>query len=347
MSRFLILLTCFLIHLQLLFASNAHFNEEKVDFYVDRFKYLAISEMDRTGIPASIKLAQALLESGVGESELAKNANNHFGIKCGGEVWEGPSYFMWDDEKVKSCFRVYPDVESSYYAHSDFLMNPKKEFRYGFLFSLNKMDFKAWAIGLQKAGYATSRSYAAGLIALIEKFELYKLDHLSTHQVWVESELKISVSTVIDQKSLKIDQPIDKLIPSSSVTIQLDVPQKEEFTKAVFSWNDIRTVYAREGDDLKKLSRRYNISLSKLKKFNNRKLQKIPNGTHIYLEARQNCYKCGNNLPRIHFVEKDQDLRWIAQYYGIKYPKIVQYNRALYKDGLKIGSCVYLGPKPN
>lgn len=345
MSRLLILLTCCFFNLHFLFASPDLFNEEKVDFYVDRFKYLAISEMDRTGIPASIKMAQALLESGVGESELAKNANNHFGIKCGGEVWEGPSYFMWDDEKVKSCFRVYPDVESSYYAHSDFLLNPKKEFRYGFLFSLNKMDYQSWANGLQRAGYATSRTYAKGLIALIEKFELYKLDHLSTRQVWVESELNITVSPVMVQNALKIDQPIDVPKPSSGTAIQLDLPQQKELTKKIFSWNDIQTVYAQEGDDLKKLSERYKVSLAKLRKYNDVKFDSIAKGTHIYLESRQNCYKCDNKLPRIHFVEKDQDLRWIAQFYGIKYQKIIRYNRALKKESLKIGSCVYLGPK--
>lgn len=156
------------------------FDSDKAKAYIEKYKHIAVAEMDRMGIPASIKMAQALLESGIGESKLAINANNHFGIKCGGEVWTGDTYYMWDDEPVKSCFRVYETAEESFIAHSEFLRNPKKDFRYGVLFKLDKKDYEGWAKGLQKAGYATSKTYSKKLISLIERLELYKLDHLTS-----------------------------------------------------------------------------------------------------------------------------------------------------------------------
>lgn len=152
---------------------------ERATKYIDQYKHLAISEMERTGIPASIKLAQGLLESGWGESSLAREANNHFGIKCGSS-WTGGEYFLHDDDykngkKIKSCFRVFASAHESYIAHSEFLSNPKKE-RYALLFYFPPTDYKAWAHGLKDAGYATDPKYPSKLISLIEQYELHKYD---------------------------------------------------------------------------------------------------------------------------------------------------------------------------
>ncbi|MFZ4261481.1 glucosaminidase domain-containing protein [Sphingobacterium sp. HJSM2_6] len=138
--------------------------------YIDRYKEIAIDEMNRFGIPASIKLAQALLESGNGNSYLATNANNHFGIKCGG-VWNGKSVTRPDDS-LNDCFRVYENPEQSFKDHSQFLLRK----RYEKLFQLSKNDYKGWAKGLKEAGYATNPRYPELLIDLIERYNLQQYD---------------------------------------------------------------------------------------------------------------------------------------------------------------------------
>jgi len=171
MFRLLIVLSLILAQ-QKIYASNPSMD------YILQYKEIAVSEMHRTGIPASIKMAQALLESGSGNSSLATKANNHFGIKCGGK-WTGQTYYREDDdynkkgELIKSCFRKFHSVEESYSAHSNFLTDQK---RYAFLFGYARDDYKAWAKGLRKAGYATDKKYPQKLINIIEKYELYNLD---------------------------------------------------------------------------------------------------------------------------------------------------------------------------
>lgn len=147
--------------------------------YIEEFKDIAISEMQRVGIPASIKLAQAIVESASGTSTLARQSNNHFGIKCGNN-WKGETVYRHDDDYqngllIRSCFRSYDDPKESFYAHSEFLANPYSR-RYKPLFELEIYDYKAWANGLKKAGYATDKSYPQKLINIIEKYELYKYD---------------------------------------------------------------------------------------------------------------------------------------------------------------------------
>ena len=151
------------------------------DEYINRYKDIAVSEMYRTGIPASIKLAQGLLESDWGRSELAREANNHFGIKCGGK-WSGDGYYLEDDDRDKkgniipSCFRVFESSMESYIAHSEFLTSEDRARRYAFLFEYETTDYKSWAKGLKKAGYATDRKYPNKLITIIEKYQLYLFD---------------------------------------------------------------------------------------------------------------------------------------------------------------------------
>lgn len=140
--------------------------------YIEQYKDIAIAEMEQYGIPASIKLAQALLESGNGNSTLARKANNHFGIKCTPE-WKGRTT-RHDDDYRNECFRVYERVEDSFHDHSQFLLRN----RYAALFKLDKDDYKGWARGLKAAGYATNPRYADLLISLIERYELYQYDRL-------------------------------------------------------------------------------------------------------------------------------------------------------------------------
>ena len=156
-------------------------NNEPIVQYVDKYKEIAISEMHRSGIPASIKLAQGILESNSGRSTLAIKANNHFGIKCG-KYWDGSTFYRKDDDYrngqlIESCFRKFKDALQSFIAHSDFLLNPGSKYRYGFLFGLDPLDYQSWAKGLKKSGYATDATYAEKLISIIEKYQLFRFDN--------------------------------------------------------------------------------------------------------------------------------------------------------------------------
>lgn len=152
-------------------AEKNYTNKEKIEFYINRYSSVARTEMKAYGIPASITLAQGILESGMGYGRLAKEANNHFGIKCHKD-WKGDRIYH-DDDKKGECFRVYNDPASSYRDHSLFL---KTRSRYDFLFEIKTNNYKAWAKGLKKAGYATDPKYPEKLISLIERFELNKFD---------------------------------------------------------------------------------------------------------------------------------------------------------------------------
>ena len=150
--------------------------------YVNRFKEIAMREQTRVGIPSSVTLAQGLLESNAGRSDLAQKGNNHFGIKCHTD-WQGQTYFLLDDDKdpmtgelIKSCFRVYNNPEESYIAHSEFLHDPKKLQRYGSLFQISPTDYQNWSQGLVRAGYATDPTYGDRLIKIIEDYQLHDYD---------------------------------------------------------------------------------------------------------------------------------------------------------------------------
>lgn len=151
-------------------SGNTLVNKHTADSYIERFKDIAISEMNSYGIPASITLAQGILESGNGNSSLAREANNHFGIKCTGE-WKGKTILRDDDQK-DDCFRVYTSPEQSFRDHSEFL----KRKRYASLFELDKNDYRGWARGLKEAGYATNPRYAELLISLVERYDLGRFD---------------------------------------------------------------------------------------------------------------------------------------------------------------------------
>lgn len=140
--------------------------------YINQYKDIAIGQMHKYHIPASITLAQGLLESGAGKSELAQKANNHFGIKC--HSWDGKRIYH-DDDKKRECFRVYKSAKDSYEDHSIFLATGS---RYAFLFKYSETDYVAWARGLKRAGYATSPTYADKLIDIIERYNLDQYDRI-------------------------------------------------------------------------------------------------------------------------------------------------------------------------
>ena len=196
-------------------------SEAPVLDYIDQYKAIAISEMYRTGIPASITMAQAIVESRYGTSTLSVESNNHFGIKCKGG-WEGKTYYFKDDDYrhgrlVKSCFRGYDDSVQSYYDHSDFLVeNP----RYGVLFTLDKSDYKGWAKGLKKCGYATDRNYAKALIGTIEKYQLYLLDQ----EINVPKEEVVLIQPVQKTEVLAFTTPSTSFKPVTTPPKAFKIP---------------------------------------------------------------------------------------------------------------------------
>lgn len=316
--------------------------------YIEKYKHIAVSEMDRTGIPASIKMAQGILESGVGESELANKANNHFGIKCGGEVWTDKTHYVWDDEVVKSCFRVYTSAEESYIAHSEFLLNPKKAFRYGALFKLDKTDYKGWANGLQKSGYATSKTYAKNLISIIERLSLYKLDHLTVEVLLLNpGELatlfpSTAPTIVLNQEdttttTTRIPDPFG--VSVDSVDLVLTLYQ--------FKVNDLDAVYVQKGDDLNSIADRYRKNPKKLYRYNELKGRSLKVGQYLFLEKKANTYKANKDSksPKVHIVRQGQSLYDIAQLYGIKYRKILRYNKVYRHQAPNAGVQIFLDKK--
>ena len=182
-------------------TGNTLINKYSAEDYIERYKSIAIKEMNSSGIPASITLAQGILESGNGNSSLAREANNHFGIKCTTE-WKGKTILKDDDEK-DDCFRVYMSSEESFRDHSEFL----KRKRYASLFELDKNDYKGWADGLKQAGYATNPRYAELLITLVERYDLDKYDRKEGQIEKIKREDKVLTEIVQHIPEEKSQEP--------------------------------------------------------------------------------------------------------------------------------------------
>lgn len=186
-----------LFFLSSLFFKHIAQSNDKILQYITNYSHLAVIEMYRYKIPASITMAQAIIESGAGTSELSINANNHFGIKCHAD-WEGMNYIQNDDEQTE-CFRKYFSVDESFRDHSLFIISRP---RYAELFNLPITDYKAWAYGLKDCGYATQKEYPEKIIKIIEKYQLYKLDHL-----WIYDNEEEALSNLqTELKNIKVQK---------------------------------------------------------------------------------------------------------------------------------------------
>ena len=269
--------------------------------YIERYADIAVREMQATGIPASITLAQGCLESGNGNSRLATQANNHFGIKCHG--WKGKSIKHTDDAPDE-CFRSYATAEESFRDHSDFL---RYRDRYAFLFDLEPTDYKGWAYGLQKAGYATAQTYAASLIRIIEESELYRYDQLDA------SALETLPPTPTEAEFSIVFKPL---------------PGQKLYTVSLLheirATNGVPYIIARQGDTYAQLAREYNLFKSELLRFNDSKRnQPLQAGDIVYLAAKKK--ESARHLDK-HVVEEGETMRGLAQRYAVKIKKLYQYN---------------------
>jgi len=270
--------------------------------YIEKYAETAVREMKATGIPASITLAQGSLESGNGNSTLATKANNHFGIKCHNN-WEGKT-IRHDDETRRECFRSYASADESFRDHSDFL---RYRDRYAFLFDLEPTDYKGWAYGLQKAGYATASTYATSLIRIIEEEELWRYDKLDRQEreTLPPTPLQAETSTVL--KPL----PGHRLYTAS-------------LSREIRSTNGVAYILAQNGDTYRALAKEYNLFRGELLNFNERKHDTpLHEGEIVYVEAKKN--ESARGLDK-HVVEEGETMRDLAQRYAVKMKKLYQYN---------------------
>lgn len=268
--------------------------------YVDLYKDLAVKEMKRVGIPASITMAQGILESGNGNSTLARKSNNHFGIKCHSD-WKGKKVYH-DDDKRNECFRKYKSVYESYIDHSDFLTGKQ---RYASLFDLKITDYKGWAKGLKKAGYATDPKYAQRLIRIIEENKLYLLDE---DKKWSRKSNKSSAGG----SDNFVITPFNTHVPDYNNGIKYIRVEKDDSFDAISKEFGLRPWELYHYNDLAK-----DADLSKYR--------------YLYIQRKKGR---ANKQHEFHTVKEGETLHYISQKYGVKLKKLLRFNRL--NEGAKI-----------
>ena len=282
--------------------------------YISTYASLAMREMSRVGIPASITLAQGCLESDNGNSRLAVVANNHFGIKC--HEWDGKKIYH-DDDHRNECFRVYASVYESYLDHSMFLSSKG---RYTFLFDLNSDDYKGWARGLKKAGYATARNYASMLIGIIEDNELYRYDRQVLSGNFEEGEMTD--------------------LPSGYASAS----RVSRASREIMLNNNVEYVRVEPGDTPESLRDELDLYKNELFRYNDlEKDVELEPGQVIYLQPKRRKAASGNE---IHVVEKGETLYDISQIYGVKLKSLYRYNQLVEGEEVPAGTRIYLRHKP-
>jgi LysM repeat protein len=324
----------FLISIVLGSFIKAQESAKKDELYIQTYAKIAVEEMQRYHIPASITLAQGILETGNGQSRLAQIGNNHFGIKCKND-WSGGRMYHDDDERGE-CFRKYKSAKESYRDHSLFLTERPY---YKKLFQLDRKDYKAWAHGLKKAGYATNPRYAYMLINLIERYKLYQFDLLTIDEVDVKlaelfpntfkssdfENLKESTVLLADDniKALKVD--VSKKPTSVKITAKKVGDEKKIVTAKANNFifpssrikihpnGNVRYIIFKNGDTLEDISKAYHISLNQLKSYNDLIFQdSIVINQKIYLDPKKK-----KGLNKEHIVKEGEKMYDIAQENGI------------------------------
>jgi flagellum-specific peptidoglycan hydrolase FlgJ len=295
--------------------------------YINTFKDIAISEMNRSGIPASISLAQGMLESDNGNSRLAIKANNHFGIKCHG--WTGKEVYHDDDENDE-CFRKYKSAKESYKDHTDFLMNGS---RYVFLFYLDQTDYKGWAKGLADAGYATNPTYASDLIRIIEENDLARYDKPQKkprkREERAEKELAEVDQTMADRAEVKSNT--EKLTGSTGSGVQ---------KRKILTRNRINYIIVNKGDTYISLSEEFKLMPFELARYNEiERNVPLDSGQVLYIQPKRNQ---ASVEFRTHTVKEGETMYQISQLYGIKLD--VLYKKNLMQKGTEpaVGDVLFL-----
>jgi len=268
------------------------------DEYIKQYSNMAVKEMKRSGVPASITLSQGILESASGSSYLAKEGNNHFGIKC--HKWDGDKIYADDDAKGE-CFRKYKSVEDSYKDHSDFL---RQNSRYHFLFELEITDYQGWAKGLKQAGYATSPTYAEGLIKLIEKYNLNEYDSGKSRPIHEDKPSRRQ-----NRNNNRIDDDFNINPYMNEVLTNNNVPY---------------IVVADSSISLSVLSGQLDLMNWQLAKYNDLdKNTLVYKGEKIYIKPKRNK---AEKQYKTHTIDSAQTMRDVSQQYAVKLKKLYKYN---------------------
>lgn len=293
MRRILTFILLFLFLLPMVAGPRMRWNP-RYQNYINQYKDLAIEEMFQYGVPASITLAQGLLESAAGNSELTRKGNNHFGIKCHG--WSGRAVYH-DDDALGECFRAYDNAEQSYEDHCQFLRGGR---RYRGLFDLDRNDYRGWARGLKSAGYATNPHYAQRLIDIIELYKLYEYDNARSYDKFMV-------------KRAEIDKPVT---PTGTL-------------HSISRYNDNYYIKVRPGDTFKAIGKEIGISGKKIAKWNEREYNdRLQVGEMIWLKKkRKRAPKQYKDHP--HYVRTGESLYSIAQFYGVRLKSIIKMNPQL------------------
>ncbi|MBS1600346.1 MAG: glucosaminidase domain-containing protein [Bacteroidetes bacterium] len=290
-------------------------NSTDVVAYVNTYKDYAIVEMQRTGIPASIILAQGIHETEAGKSDLVKRSNNHFGIKCK-DTWTG-SVVYHDDDSRGECFRSYSSPLDSYRDHSDFLKNSS---RYDFLFKIAPLDYEAWARGLKKAGYATNPRYPQILIQLIKDYNLQQYSLIALGKIQPSEEILAKSASTDDQDA------------------DIKVKPVRQYPQGEFLINNTRVIFIKKGTSLLGVSEQFEIPLARLIEFNDLKEEDVLlQDQLIYLQRKR---KSGDN--EFHFVQPGETMYDICQVEGIRYESILSLNRLAYGEEPATGEKIYL-----
>ena len=317
--------------------------------YITTYKDLAIEEMQRTGMPASIKLAQGIHETSAGTSDLVKRSNNHFGLKCKSD-WKGMSVSHTDD-RPNECFRKYESPVESFIDQSNYLRSSP---RYASLFVLDPTNYRAWAYGLKKAGYATNPKYSEILIKLIEDYNLqdYTLIALGKMRAGDEELVKNN----LNQPGISTETGSREVIPAVNITssdLSKNPDPKEEtkktptivskpfYPEGEFKLNETRVTFAKEGTSFLSLAEKFNIPLSRLFEFNEMKPGDIvEKDMLVYLMRKR---KFGLNDQ--HIVKEGETITDIAQIEAIRVESILEYNFLKADAKLAVGSVLYLRGK--
>ena len=275
--------------------------------YIAQFKEAAIADMKKTGVPASITMAQGMFESDYGNSSLAKVAKNHFGVKCHKD-WGGDTYYM-DDDAPNECFRKYTSVEESYDDHSNFL---RTRDRYKFLFDLQIEDYKGWAKGLKQAGYATNPAYADKLIEIIERYNLQALDQGGTPQPIADNK----------EEKHKEKEKKKEVVNEDNKPIKVKITPRVKVLNGLATINNIPFVYVEKSDSYLKIAKQYNLELWQILEYNEAEKNDILHiGDIVFVKPKK-----GRAEVETYTVREGETMYDIAQAYGVRQKKLYQMN---------------------
>ena len=310
------------------FTSHAQ-HQQSIINYINTYKDLAMAEMQRTGVPASITLAQGIHESGAGMSKLAQASNNHFGIKCKSN-WTGESV-RHDDDARGECFRKYASSEDSYKDHSDFLKNGQ---RYAFLFQLDPTDYAGWANGLKQAGYATNPKYPQVLIKMVEDYGLQHYTFIALGKIpdmEADSEI-VAAETLPEWK---------KIIDAKEAVVTDKKVDTPVYPPGQFKINDTKMVFVKKETSFLVIAKQYDVDLSKIFEFNEiPRAEMIDKDRLIYLQRKR---KTGNN--EFHVVQPGETLHDIAQQEAIRLESLKELNWLKVEEKPAVGERLSLRSK--